>query len=372
MNIFLKSFVLLICVSISATAIGEETKAPKTDADAAKTVKKKKKEEEIDEGKKWSVGLSTGLRIGQGTFVSLAEDSELNSELRDIPGDPGNFGNRVSLSFGANAGYNLDPISLGLSIGASQRLSETGIDTVQAFRFGDLNASVGWSGYNIEAIDTNISAGLGFQIPISDRSRVSNLVLGTSASVSVRKTFFKKLGLSLGITGGKDFHSNITPSINPEDVGEDNVIFRQGGNEKLENGSVILGGVNSEYSLGFSLGAGFPIVEKLRMSIGYSLATFWSYHRDNDDEFTPNLVDENGNRISDTGRGVGQSSSGRISLSYPLLSNWNGFSLSGSAGLSSGQSPKTNDNKSFNFPFWNFNGAAANRSAVSFGLRASY
>ncbi len=375
MNIFLKSFVLLLCFSISTTAIGEEKKDTKTEAvaaDVSKTVKKKKEDEEKEEGKNWRINLGTGLRIGQGTFVSLAEDSELNQDLRDTPGDPGGFADRVSLSMSAGASYTLKPITLGLSIGASQWISNTGSNTPQEFRLGDLNASVGWSGYNIEAIDTRVTAGLGFRFPTSKGTRISNLIVGTSGRIGLSKTFFKKLSLSAGVSGSKGFHSNISPSADPEDAGKDNIIFRSGGNEVLENGTVVLGGVNREYSLGFNLGASFPIVQKLRMSIGYSFSNSWAYNRDNDDEFRPDVVDENGNRIADAGRSIGQSMSGRIGLSYPLVSDWHGFSIGANAGLSSGQSPKTSDNKSFNFPFWNFNGAAANRSAVSFGLNASY
>ena len=372
MNTFLKSFILLICVSLSSTALGEEKKADsETDADASKSGKKK--DEKKESKKDWGVSFGTSLRIGQGTFVSLAEDSEVNTDLGDVPGDPSNFKDRVALGFNAGASYNLDPVNFGISVGAVQWLTAGGgINGVQEFRFQDVGASVGWNGYTIEAIDSRISAGLGFQFPTSEATQLSNLVLGTSANVGISKTFFKKLNLRFGLSGSKDFHSNITPSIDPEDVGAENVIFRAGTNEKLENGTVVLGGVNSEYSLGFSLSASFPVIEKLRMSIRYGLSTYWSYDRENDDAFTPNLRDENGNLIADTGRGVGQGTGTGISLSYPILSDWNGLSLGASAGISTGQSPKTSDNKSFNFPFWNFNGAAANRSSLRFGLSASY
>jgi hypothetical protein len=43
-----------------------------------------------------------------------------------------------------------------------------------------------------------------------------------------------------------------------------------------------------------------------------------------------------------------------------------------SGGIGSFMSPKTTDNKSFRFPFWNTEGAAANRSWVQLGVKATY
>ena len=387
MTILRTSALVLLLGLVASPAFAQdakkETKGEKAaDATAAKTKEAAKEAADEEESeKKW--GVSVGIRnsIGQGTFASVEglEETDDGAEVRTVGGDPGNAYDRVSMGYSLGASYGFDlpadqSLSLSTSLAWSHWLTQGGgINGSNEIRFQDIGLSAGWGGVTIPGIDARLSGGLTLTFPTAKTSRIATKVLGTSLSARLSKTFLETISLSFGIGGGKTFHRSKGPLISQETVGAENIIFREGENGKLGNESLVhIGGINGEYSLSLSFGAGFPIVEKLRGSISYGVGTYWTYNRNNIDEFTPNQVDADGNPVIDEGRGVGQSTSAGVSLSYPLISDWNGISVSGSAGVRTGQTPKTSDNKSFNFPFWNVNGAAANRSSISLGLSGSY
>ncbi len=130
------------------------------------------------------------------------------------------------------------------------------------------------------------------------------------------------------------------------------------------------GSVLTEYSLVPSLGISWSFWD-FSLSASYAVSTAWSYSVERNPELTSEATDVNGERIADDGRAVRQGVSGSIGLSYsPSGIDWlEGWGASVS--LSNGNTPKTADNRSYNFPFWTFD-AASNASAISFGLSYSY
>ncbi len=345
-------------------------------------------EVEEEEGKDWSVGFRLGTTIGQGTFVNVSNDTEFADENCTDPieqgcvGDASNAFDRVNLGFRLTGGYTLaDQFSFGILIGAVQWLTAGGgRNSASEFRWGDIGLSAGWAGYTFDSIGLTIAPELGFTLPTSQVSQYTTLVLGTSASVGLSKTFFDRLGLSLSFTGGKDFHRFNGPVLDPEKLEADEanaelspeaVIYREGGSEDVGRGLVAVGGLNTEYYFVVGAGASIPVWDKLRFSAGYSLETYWTYggldaeHPEYGD-VTPGLDDDG---INDN-RGVAQLVRGSVGLGYPVTLGDVGLAFG--LGLSTAQYPKTDDNRSFRFPFWNFSGAATNASAISASVTASY
>lgn len=344
------AILLALCAfGVPSLALAKDAKK----ADITKTDKKKKKTKK--KKKAWNVSASYGLRIGQGTFVDPPETSGL--------ADASSAFDRVMNVYSFGAGYKLsDNFSLGTGLTWTHWLTQGGgsIEPNET-RFQNIGVSGSWSGVKIEAINARLTGSASVSLPTSDYSRAAGTLLGTGAGLGLSKTFFKKLTFSYRLSGGKTFHQAITPVADLSRAGSGNVLFRAGGSENLGSGIVAIGGYNTEYSLSNSFSARVPVIDHLNFSASYSLGTFWTYaHPDgNDDEFrSPNAK---------SGRGVGQSVSGSAGLSYSFLDHF-----SASMGISTSQPPKTSDNKSFNFPFWNFKGAAANKSSLKFGLSASY
>lgn len=316
--------------------------------------------------------------IGQGTFVTI-DDEETQDDISNNPAgtDTDNSFDRVSMGYSIIPSYAIDEYIFSTRIGMTQWLTAGGgIDEPNEIRFSDIPLNFSWTGMKLPG-DINFNAGGGLQFPTSETSQTATLILGTGANVAFTRTFLESITLIGSLSGGKDFHRSVSPVIDPEEVGIENVLFREG--EEISRGAFstsneplyVQGGVNSEYSLTPTATVAWRIWE-LSLAASYGVATFWTYNRDNDDEFTPTQTDTDGNLVADTGRGVGQVSFGSIRASYrptkldvPVLKDLT-FALSAATSTS----PKTADNRSFNFPFWNFGGAAANRSRI--GLSVSY
>ena len=337
---------------------------PSNQNDAEITEEEVEEDEEKDEeSKNWSVGGSVGTRVGQGTFVTPAGDSELGEV-----GDPSTAFDRVLMVYSLFPSYSFDPIassklddfSVSLSFAFTQWLTQGGgANGPREARFQDIGLSLGWGGHSFEKTGIRLGGGLDFSFPTSVYSQTASTIVATGASLSLSKTFFERLSLSTYVAGGKTFHRFTSPVADISKIGEDNVLFRAGGNEDLGSNLVAIGGLNTEYSLSTGISARVKIVEKLSFSTSYGLGNYWTYKADNDDEFR--------NQNADSGRGFGQSISTRAALSYGFLDY---FSLSG--GISSAMAPKTSDNRSFRFPFWNTEGAASNQSSLYLTLSASY
>jgi hypothetical protein len=356
--------------------------AVETSAEAEAEEAAEEASEEESEGKNWSAGFSLGSSIGQGTFVDVDSDlSDPGCTLEDqletgCIAEGTNAFDRANLSYSLSGSYQLADFSFSSSIALVQWLTAGGgRNDAYEVRWQDLGLEAGYKGYTFESIGVNIAPSLGLTFPTSQISRFTSLVLGTSLGVGISKTFFDKLNLSLGLSGGKDFHRFTSPVFDAEKfeseeelrdgLNPESVVYRSGGSEDLGRGLVAVDGLNTEWSFSGSLSASIPVWDKLRLSAFYALSTFWSYAINADDEMTPDIEGIN------TGRGVAQVTRTGLTLSYPVTVA-DKLNLGFSAGLSTGQFPKTSDNKSFRFPFWNFQGAASNASALKFGVSASY
>lgn len=308
-----------------------------------------------EEDKPWSVSGSMRMSIGQGTFARIANDSQWAGEVHDGSGAY----NRVSMNFGVSPSYRWNDFSFGASFGVSQGLTAGGgMNRPYETRLGDVSLSAGWRGHTFDAIGVTVTPSLRMTLPTSVRSQFTTLRLGTGASVGVSKRFFNAISLSYSLGAGRSFYEFRSPIVEVDRIGEENAIFRIDGAEAVQPGRFAVGGVNTPWSMSNSFSASFAL-GRVSTSLSYTYTRRWSYKWTEEDEFTSDF--------QCVGRCVGDGMSGSLSLGYSL-NDW--LSLSGS--LSSGGQPKTADQRSFNFPFWNFNGAAGGGSSIALGLSGRY
>jgi hypothetical protein len=356
---------LLLILAGSSTTAWAQDDEEETDIEVSEEDTEEDDEDDWYANKKWNISGGISNRVGQGTFVTPANDSQYSE---DEIGSGSNAYDRVQMSYSLSPSYSFDPLkdykvddfSLSASLAVTQWLTQGGgVNYPREVRFQDIGLSLGWGGYSFDKAGIRLGGGLGFSLPTSKFSQIATTRLGTSASLSLSKQFVERINLSLGVSGGKTFHKYKSPAVDITRTGDGNVLFRAGGGEDLQDNLVAIGGINTEYFVGTSISASLRIVDSLSFSASYSLGNFWTYQFDNDDELR--------SPYADAGRGFGQSVSTGVGLRYSFLDY---FSISG--GARSAMPPKTADNRSFRFPFWNMEGAAANRSSLYISLGASY
>ncbi|MFU8804688.1 MAG: hypothetical protein ACNA8W_12815 [Bradymonadaceae bacterium] len=309
-----------------------------------------------EEGKAWNVSGLIRTGIGQGTFAQTSNDTEWEGEIES---GAGAF-NRVNMLFALTPSYSLGDFSFSGTIAVVQWLTAGGgMNAPYETRLQDTSLSAGWSGHTFESSKIRVAPSVTLTLPTSTLSRTQTLIADTSASVGISRNFFERLTLSYGLAGGKSFHQYTTPVVNIERIGMENALYRPGGAEDIEPGRIAIGGYNSEYMVGNSLSAGMRLWGDFSASASYGLYTYWTYRTPDADEFT--------NERSCTGRCTAQITSNVLALSYKV-NDWMGLQ----GRLMTQQPPKTADNKSFRFPFWNFTGAAANYSYLQFAVSGTY
>jgi hypothetical protein len=305
--------------------------------------------------KPWSVSATLLTRGYQGLFIGLEnEDDGLSADAADTPSSA--FDRWLNLYVLAG-GYSLDDFSFGAEIVWSHWMTPGGGYNEQyEFRFEDPSLSASWKGYEIEPIETTISASYLASLPASDVSQTANLVLGNSLSATASRKFFDAISLSYTLGGGWSAHTTEVATVSPETA----QIYRE--TDRVGNGGLAThNGYNTQFSLTNALAASFPIWDKLSGAASYSMTKYWTYDVDNDDQFTPD-----GDAIQ-TGRMTADRTVASLGLSYPI-----GDYVSLGGGIRTVQAPKTDDNRSFRFPWWNFSGSARNASAFQLSVTGSY
>jgi hypothetical protein len=136
-------------------------------------------------------------------------------------------------------------------------------------------------------------------------------------------------------------------------------VARTKGNEELA-GNLIASGVNNmSFSVYNSLNATYIINDQWSVSLVFAILNSWTYNSFPKDDLAADAAKG--------GRGRKDTMYGTVDLSYQPWANV-GFSL----GLSSIQPPKTEDNKSFRFPFFDFRSEANNFTNIYFDVYATY
>lgn len=319
--------------------------------------------ESDEDEREWSVGGGIRTMIGQGTFVSPTNDTDYAGE---VDSGAGAF-DRVMMNFSVSGDYTWNDIAFDAGIGFTQALTPGGGGGTRPYegRLQDLELGVGYAGEDgLEIGDTGIrvSPSFGMSLPTSTSSRTMTLLTSLSGGVGISKRFFGKLGLSYRIGGSRAFHRYTSPVMQEDDIQDDEFssrLFRPDGSEDLGAGRFAVGRVNTQWGMSHTLSAQVMFSPKVMAMANYSISTNWSYPVTEDDEYASEL--------QCTGYCAGQMSMGMIMVNYVMSEN---VMIMG--GLTTTQSPKTADNKTFNFPFWNFDRPAANSSMLTIGVNGSY
>lgn len=323
----------------------------------------------VNESRPWTLAMGVSTRIGQGTFVSI--DPNPNDRQIHCPEALGeqdceegsNAFDRWSNFYSFSPSYTKGKFTATASWNWSHWLTAGGgLIEPNEIRISDLSFDLFWAGHTFGPLRTTVLTDFGFSVPTSRLSQASNMIVDTFGVVALRQPVMGKVFLTGSLTGGKTFHNSTSPAVSIAEVGEDNVLFRANGAEDLGGGLVAIGGRNTEYSLAGGFTATVLLSSKFFTSVRYRYTRFWSY-----EGFIPEEADPFTSENAFGGRGVGDLSAGSIGLTYrahPMV-----FLR---ASLSTAQAPKTDDQGSFRFPFWNFEAPAANRSAVNFGASLVY
>lgn len=303
----------------------------------------------------WSISASISTQVGQGTFANVSNDSEFADEV----GEGGNAFDQVVNRYSINPAMLIEGGKYSLTLGFSWTHALTARAAPFSFanepnevRFGDISLTGNYNkGFVIKKTGTRFIPSLTLSAPTSRLNQRASQIVDTSGSIAaVQRLFDGHFTLLYVTVGGKTFHRRKTPSIDTSQVGPANALYRESGPENLGDGLIAAEGYNFEYYWINLFGINVP-VWKFLLRIRYRFDNFWTYNRSNDDEFT--------SEFGDVGRGHVQLARSSVSLQYGVTP-W--LALTG--GISSIMSPKTSDQATFRFPFWNMNGAANNASTI--------
>lgn len=256
--------------------------------------------------------------------------------------------------------YSWEGFNFSLSISASTEYTDSDSATYEnQILFSDLMLSVSKSLVDLSKYDMGLTGSLKFGLPTSLVSQMATLYLSATASVSLSKTFFKHLTVSYSLSGKKNFHEYQSPVIKEDDLRDFETYARGGGDELLEKSLTATGRNNVSFSITNSLALSYSFTDTLSLSLSYAYSVGFIYKTFEKDEYT--------SEYADTGRAYRDLTIGGIDVSYKI----NGmFSVSG--GVTTAQLPKTADNESFRFPFYNFSELADNMSTFYIDLIVNF
>jgi len=354
---------------ISAVAVVVGLSAPAlafSQSNAGNRSASKATDADEEESKNWSISGSVATRIGQGTFLGLEDDANTTSDQQPA----GSAFDRVNIVYTLNPTYTVGEFTFGAEFQLVQWLTagggvfgiptSGGANEASDIFFQDITLTGTWKGHTFDSIGLKVTPGVEVNLPTHKASRVNNKLFDVAGSVSATKPFFdNRLTLRGQMSGAKYFYRFKTSTVDPDEVGENNVLFRPGQAEDLGNGLIAIGGFNLSHSFSAGATANVKIVDRLSASVSYFFINFWSFGGPEADQFTAENAQpgKNNSQVVSTG----------VNLSYKA-NNW----LSFRGGIGSYMPPKTSDNESFRFPFWNTQGGASNSSWVEFGVSAKY
>jgi hypothetical protein len=286
------------------------------------------------------VAGSTDIEMGSGTFV-------INESSRN---------EYIAWNLGLVPGYQFaDRTRIQLSFGVSQELTQNDGDSVpHQLLLSDLRLSLSRPLYRWDSTKTQISGDIGVVAPTSLRSRFEGLYTAALASLSLQQPvgdFF----FSFRTAFRKNFHRYTTPILSEEDIQTDQAnglkteLARQGGSERVQAGIAVGMQNNVSHTWSNQLLAAYSFSDEVTLSVMYALAHGWGYESYANDELTAAGAQSGSRR--------GDASTGDISLSYQAKDN-----LELATGVRTLTSPRTADDQSLRFPFYEFNNADLNLS----------
>lgn len=298
----------------------------------------------------WHVGGALSTRVGQGTFVTMSEDSGVAAR-----GDTYARAMLAASLWGSWAPN--DALTLSASGAITQWLTAGGgLNEPYELRVQDLQLGAIWSGAQLGGSPLHLSGGVGLGLPVSATSRAATTILDASAWAQLSYRFGQRLWLGYTMSGGKTFHEYTSPAFDAEELG---ALYRAGGAEDLGGGLVAVDGVNAELMWSNALAGRVGIWGPLSAQVSYTLMSYWTYDVERDAALdSPYAAD---------GRGHTQLSSATVALRADLMPQ-----LAITAGANTLMAPLSDDNQSVRFPFWDLSGAASNRSQLFVSVSGVY
>lgn len=319
-------------------------------------------EQRSEDSRNWAVSAELSSLVAQGTFADPANDTSLAGEV----GAGKDAYDRANLSLNVEPSYSLGDFTFSVEAGWVQWLTPGGgtgttpyasnAEDAFEFRMLDTTASASYAGVTIPETGIRVTPTLDLTFPTSKTSQVDSLVMGTALGTTLSRRFFDRLTMALQVRGQKYWHRRTSASVSRS---ETDVLYRPGGAEDLGPDRVAIGGYNTEFLLSTGGTLQIKIVDRLSATVYYGLNNYWSYNTGETDQFSA--------EPAQGGRGHSQLAIGQLQLGYSVNKY---LRLKG--GTLSIQPPKTSDQDSFRFPFWNFEGAAANYSALQFAVEGRY
>lgn len=281
----------------------------------------------------FAISATLESSVGQGSFV--ADENVRNAYVA--------WGLTVVPSYKPNK-----QLRLSILAQVAQELTDSDGDTArQELRLSDVQLRGRYAIATIPAVEINVAAEGRLYLPASQASQFETLVAGTQARVLLSRELSD---FEFGFVSAfrKNFHSYESPVLNIEDAPTPPPLHvRAGGSEDLAGSAAAVGGNNVSYSFFNELSVGYSPLRDLSFGISYGLSNAFAYASYESDALS--------SVYADPGRGHRDLAVGSISCSYKLDSR---FSFSG--GVTTTAAPKTADNQSFRFPFYDFSSTAEN------------
>lgn len=337
-------FRLLLCASAALVVVCLGACLGVSSASAQSTLTAPKLEDDEGRAIPFTLGFKLESAVGQGSFV--ADEYARNSEV----------------GWGASIAPGYRPIKeLMLSAYAkvTQELTDSEVDTQrQQLQLLDVNLRGDYALGTIPEIDVKAATGLWLSLPTSRVSQYETLILGASARLVLGRQFGEHFSLDyLGIFR-KNFHEYEGPVLDSSEGSPPPVFIRPGGPEDLGGSLVAVGANNISFYFYNLVAFTWAPVDEWAFDIAYGITNAFTYASHPKDELSSPYAED----------GVGQRDStvGSIDVSYTFDKR---FTFN--AGVQTQSTPKTADNESFRFPFYDFEGTADNLTSFYIDVTVS-
>jgi hypothetical protein len=242
----------------------------------------------------------------------------------------------------------IDGFRLSLLVSVAQELTDSDSDGArQQLLLSDTQLRASYRLLTIPVAEVGVTVEGRLYVPTSLSSQFETLALGTQARLRLSRSF-GDFDLRFMTAFRKNFHSYESPVLELEDSPAPPPIHvRAGGSEDLTGSAASVGGNNVSYSFFNELYAAYNATEALSFGISYGITTSFTYASFERDELS--------SRYATDGRGQRDLAIASLFVGYELDER---FSFSG--GITTSASPKSADNQSFRFPFYDFESTADN------------
>ena len=294
-------------------------------------------------------GVTYSNTIGKGTFTL--------GEYNDRPS--------WTMALSMNASYKL-PTTTKLSLKLGAGLNKTIIENADSTNtrknqtyLNDVTLTMSWSDIvNLKDGMFRVSGYGRLYFPTSLYSQLSEKYLGIKAYLgsSYKPVAWFKRSYGFGAT--KNFNKYDSVVLDTDDF-DFPLPSREGGADAIADGLVATGAGITEWTLSNSLTGYFYFLEDFTFVMSFGYSQFFKYKDIPIDEFS--------SKYAVGGRGYTDSMVGTLELNYDI----NNY-LSLAFGTSTAQLPKTADNKSFRFPWWDTTNGAGNYQTFYFDVAGSF